>query len=177
MNMKQIEKKTCTCLIVGLLLACGLPARAELVGTVTLTPLSSHFEAHNSRNYAHTYVNDPDTWDFDLSAFPGMVSIGLKVDDYYTPYPDDYNLYWDATFVGNTVSAYDGQEFNFVTTPATHTLKVEYVNLNQGDDYPPDDGGSYYDMWVDAQVVPAPGAILLGLLGLGAVGVKLRKFA
>ena len=30
---------------------------------------------------------------------------------------------------------------------------------------------------VDASVVPVPGAVLLGILGLGAVGVKLRKLA
>lgn len=30
---------------------------------------------------------------------------------------------------------------------------------------------------VDLNVVPLPGAILLGMLGLGAVGVKLRRFA
>lgn len=29
----------------------------------------------------------------------------------------------------------------------------------------------------DASVVPVPGAVLLGILGLGAVGIKLRKFA
>jgi len=28
-----------------------------------------------------------------------------------------------------------------------------------------------------AEVVPVPGAVLLGILGLSAVGVKLRKFA
>ncbi len=30
---------------------------------------------------------------------------------------------------------------------------------------------------VSAEVVPVPGAVLLGILGLSAVGVKLRKFA
>jgi hypothetical protein len=30
---------------------------------------------------------------------------------------------------------------------------------------------------VDASVVPVPGAVLLGIIGLGAVGVKLRKLA
>jgi len=30
---------------------------------------------------------------------------------------------------------------------------------------------------LDATVVPVPGAVLLGMLGLGAVGIKLRKFA
>ena len=29
----------------------------------------------------------------------------------------------------------------------------------------------------DAVIVPVPGAVLLGILGLGAVGIKLRKFA
>ena len=31
--------------------------------------------------------------------------------------------------------------------------------------------------WTLNQPVPAPGAVLLGILGLGAVGVKLRRFA
>jgi hypothetical protein len=30
---------------------------------------------------------------------------------------------------------------------------------------------------IDAIVVPVPGAILLGLLGLGVAGIKMRKFA
>ena len=40
--------------------------------------------------------------------------------------------------------------------------------------------GGWYDIAIDnleVVPVPAPGAILLGILGLGAVGVKLRKFA
>jgi hypothetical protein len=35
-------------------------------------------------------------------------------------------------------------------------------------------GDVYFD---DIALVPVPGAVLLGILGLGAVGVKLRKFA
>jgi len=152
-------------------------AQAELVDTITLTPALSHFEAHDGTNYAHTYPNDPDTWNFDLSAFSALVLIDLKVDDYSPSWPDDYDLWWDGTFIGNTLSAYDGQEFQFVTTPALHTLKVEYVNVNQSPSYPPHAGGSWYDLWVDAEVVPVPGAVLLGLLGLGAAGLRLRRCA
>jgi hypothetical protein len=36
--------------------------------------------------------------------------------------------------------------------------------------------GSDYEIYM-ATYVPNPGAVILGLLGLGAVGVKLRKFA
>ncbi len=58
-----------------------------------------------------------------------------------------------------------------------------------GDDAGPGVGGAkvndyvtWYPHWVggpmpDGQVVPVPGAVLLGILGLGAVGIKLRKFA
>ena len=40
-------------------------------------------------------------------------------------------------------------------------------------------GGTLYfdDISVIGSVVPVPGAVLLGILGLGAVGVKLREFA
>ena len=37
--------------------------------------------------------------------------------------------------------------------------------------------GTYSIDLTGAQHVPAPGAILLGILGLGVAGVKLRKFA
>jgi len=46
--------------------------------------------------------------------------------------------------------------------------------------FDPGSDGDYQDMVVlieGANPVPVPGAVLLGILGLGAVGVKLRKFA
>jgi hypothetical protein len=39
------------------------------------------------------------------------------------------------------------------------------------------ENGSFSFVDVEATVVPTPAAVLLGILGLGAVGIKLRKFA
>ena len=39
------------------------------------------------------------------------------------------------------------------------------------------DGGDAYIAVPDTAYVPVPGAVILGLLGLGAAGIKLRKFA
>jgi len=172
MNIKRMKKCILPIVVVLLLVAA---AQAEFVDTVVLTPAISHFEVHDTYNVAHTYPNGPDIWDFDLSAFTDLVIIDLKVDDFYTGWPDDYDLYWDASFLGNTQSAYDGWEFNFVTTPVTHSLTIDYVNQFSG--WPTSGGGSYYDLWIDAELVPVPGAILLGILGLGVAGLKLRKFA
>ena len=37
--------------------------------------------------------------------------------------------------------------------------------------------GSDYEIFMATYVVPAPGAVLLGILGLSVAGAKLRKFA
>ena len=46
------------------------------------------------------------------------------------------------------------------------------MGLMTGQDGNPSQGDAFH-----VSVVPVPGAILLGLLGLGAAGIKLRKFA
>ena len=56
-----------------------------------------------------------------------------------------------------------------LTTGGAYTLKFGIAK----------DGDSILDsyMGIDATVVPVPSAVLLGMLGLSAAGVKLRKFA
>jgi hypothetical protein len=137
-------------MILGLIIVTAGGVNAELLGTFSITPGSPHFEAHNGFNNGHTHVGDPDIWSFDFSSFAtSQVSITLKVDDFYTPYPDDYNLYWDGSLLGNTISPYDGHVFNFNTASAQHSLLVEYANI-QAVSNPAHFGGSYYDLWLDA---------------------------
>ena len=50
----------------------------------------------------------------------------------------------------------------------------KYVGLSNDDVNYPKEPGNYQD-WVVK--VPVPGAVLLGLLGLSAAGIRLRKYA
>jgi hypothetical protein len=145
-------------LLVAIIMVLGvtLSVKAETIGPFSLTPASPSFEAHNI--VAWTYVDDPDLWNFDLSGFgSNIVSIALKVDDYYPPYPDDYDLYWDGSFLGNTISPYDGYVFDFDTTQGLHSLRVEYTNRYTG--WEPSSGGSWYDLWLDVVTVPETGDV------------------
>jgi len=50
-------------------------------------------------------------------------------------------------------------------------------NSSWGDGTPGDGAGGVQDGGMTAVVVPVPAAVLLGILGLSAAGIKLRKFA
>ena len=100
-------------------------------------------------------------------------------------YPGGYEIYLTNTpgvhteyvgFLGSTTSVTDGWQqysFNFTANSSMSSLGfLEFapiVTAGTGEAYPGLD-------LVSLTVVPAPGAALLGLLGLSAVGVKLRKF-
>jgi hypothetical protein len=140
--------------------------------SISLSPGSPSYEAQGpwQTPYALTFVNDPDIWQFDLSAFSPAVNVTVHVNDYYTPYPDDYNLYWDGTLLGNTLTADAGRTFSFSTLNVAHTLTVEYVNQHTG--VSTSGGGSYYDMTIAAAPapVPEPGTFVMMLTGLGVLG-------
>ena len=80
-------------------------------------------------------------------------------------------------FLGSTTSLTAGWQqysFNFTATSAMSTLNfLEFapiVTAGTGSAYPGLD-------LVSLTVVPVPAAVILGVLGLGVAGVKLRKFA
>jgi len=149
---------------------------AETIGTYYITPASPSLERHGPTQNAHTYIGDPDIWVIDFSSFlPNNVEISLKVDDYYPPYPDDYNLYWDGILLGNTISPYNGQVFQFNTSSNTHSLTVEYVNIQPGSGVL-STGGSHYDLWLTASPTPTPVPAAVWLLGPGLLGlIGLRR--
>ena len=142
-----------------------------IIPAINITPGSPHFEAHDSLTNppAWVYPNNPDVWTFNFSGFSGsQLLITLFVSDWYSAYPDDYNVYWDNSLLGNTLNA-AGRTFSFNTSQATHTLKIDYVNLHSGASFPPDSGGSYYNLDLTASAAPLPSTLcLLGpaLMGL-----------
>jgi hypothetical protein len=151
-------------------------AQAELLTPViSLSPGSPTYSASAAFQVpnAWTYPGDPDIWRFDLSAFSSAVNVTVHVNDYYPPYPDDYNLYWDGSLLGNTLTATPGSTFSFSTSNAAHQLTVEYVNLYTG--WVPSSGGSYYDLTVAAAPVPEPETFALMLAGLGLLGWMERR--
>lgn len=124
------------------------------------------------------------------SVTPGAFQISFDVvpivqvgADFYVFTPttgDDFTVKaYDSTYgdryAPNAGALVDQQSWNFGTGPGSFAMSFNSpVSLMVCSD------GGWYDIAIDnCQVVqvPAPGAIVLGILGLGAVGVKLRRFA
>ena len=101
-------------LIFAAAFAIGLSGFANadvLIPTISLTPGSPSYSASgpNQIPAAYTFAGDPDIWSFDLSSFSSAVTVKVSVSDWFPPYPDDYNLYWDGNLLGNTVTAVPGE--------------------------------------------------------------------
>jgi hypothetical protein len=84
----------------------------------------------------------------------------------------------DAAFNGDLGSA----SMAFPGSPWSGTvihLILTGLNFNSswGDVTPLDGAGGVQDGGMTAVIVPVPAAVLLGILGLGAAGLKLRKYA
>jgi hypothetical protein len=121
---------------------------------------------------------DPDD-DFEISTYspsdsgnpglPGSISgIKFNVDDGFS------STVWEVTFTSTRLPMWG----NFYVKDGKFDSGSEDVyGYNTGFDlsYPGSDSGAFIP--VPDTVVPIPGAFLLGILGLGAAGIKLRKFA
>lgn len=168
--MNHILKKF---FLVGAIGFSGLASAELLTPVISLSPGSPTYgaQANLQTPNAWTFAGDPDIWQFDLSAFSSPVNLSVHVNDWFPPYPDDYNLYWDGSLLGNTLTASPGSTFSFSTSNALHQLTVEYVNLNTG--ISPEGGGSYYTLNITA-AVPEPETYSMLLAGLGLLGFAAR---
>jgi len=167
-------KATKLFILIGTLLFSGLSS-AELITPVVLTPSNTSFSASaefDPTYPARTYPDDHDVWTFDLSAFDPnfLVSTDLSLGDYCC-YADNYDLYWDGSFLGNTGVGTVGS-FSFDVTAGIHTLEVDWLN--------PIAGGSWYNISIDVAsgpaVVPEPSTYLLFGIGLlGLIGISRKR--
>ena len=135
-----------------------LPVYADnlLTPVINLSPGSPSYgaSANNQIPNAWVYPGNPDVWQFNVSGYSPAVNVSLHVNDYYPPYPDDYNIYWDGNLLGNTMTAYPGTTFTFNTSDGLHLMEVEYVNIHTG--WAPSYGGSWYSMSINTAVGTAP---------------------
>ncbi|HTE06261.1 MAG TPA: hypothetical protein VK824_08705 [Planctomycetota bacterium] len=156
--------------VLAAFLACTSGASAELLTPViALTPLAPAYAASGAAQApaAWTFAADADVWQIDLSAFPGAVLVSLQLTDAFPAYPDDYDLSWDGELIGNTQSPVNGLTFLGTASPALHTLGVAYANVHTG--IAPSDGGSYYNLSV--QAAPGTGTAPWTNVGSGLAGI------
>ena len=121
-------------------------------------------------------INDPSasegnstiaTFDVPVTSFSvTMGDCNADPDDLYLFAYDSGNNLIDSDFYANPNTSYAGHTLSVMGNIAW----VQYYAV----------GSSYNSVWwdnVSFTPVPAPAAVLLGVLGLSAVGIKLRKFA
>ena len=119
-----------------------------------------------------------DTDNYAIITYPtAITSVTIRhldgsANDSYRVYVD--GVLWDTYTAPASGKTYGEQWFEttFTGTPGT-TLKIELVATTRWQW-----GSGYGQLGIDrVEAVPVPAAILLGILGLGAAGLKLRKFA
>jgi len=129
----------------------------------------------------------------DLYGSPGALSTNTATDPLTITFTGDPvtavgGLFFGGDINGNTIPASvivtlsDGTIESYATSGDvfrgfTSTMPISYLTISTIDD-----GGGYEwptmdHFYVGSVVVPVPAAVLLGILGIGAVGIKLRKFA
>jgi len=145
--------------------------------TAPVDPAMSHFVLQVSPEFAADdlfglfYDNDPGNL---IALGPGNYEgiWGVKFEDQFT---DDLTQVWSfnsyreplwGDFVAKAGSI-KGGNYGYAYNNGFGLDPYEGTNL---DDYA-------YIARIDTNYVPVPGAVLLGILGLGAVGIKLRKYA
>jgi hypothetical protein len=170
---KNTMKSLITFFAVALIGMTTLPAQAEFFQTIALSPTSSIFFIDCSNNTIRTDFSDPDTYTLDLTGFSTSVQLSLLVIDDFPPFPDDYDLLLDGSFIGNTGGPGLEPTFEIQLTNDVHALQINYVNLHTGIN--PDVGGSFYQLTINTAPEPVPAAVWLFGCATGLLGWKALK--
>jgi hypothetical protein len=132
------------------------------------TPLDQYFILWNADSYTNdrilysSYGNGVDDYLFGFRVdIIGEYPTTLESSPDGNPFEDDDFL---RLWFGGYVADYSGTETTYLYQDGNWYTWADLPGLPEG-----------YDGIM--KVVPVPGAVLLGILGLGAVGIKLRKFA
>ena len=88
---------------------------------------------------------------------PDYVTLGIGAFD-SPPWTNDPDVAWAEPLFSKA---------SFWFAPGPHDITIKSIYIPTG----------FSDSTVAFRAVPVPGAVLLGLLGLSAAGIKLRKFA
>ena len=147
-------------------------------------------------------VLEGNSWSFSVAAGgPTYDLVAAKIasagDTYESPAAGNFsNAGWDMVIDNPTLASFSGPTTNSMTwrmyfadesdkdvtidwalfngETRTWTSRYTITNGDLNGGYEP---SSQYWLPTRAEVVPVPGAVLLGMLGLGIVGMKLRKYA
>lgn len=138
-------------------------AYSQVMDPVNLTPASATFSVSGPTQspVALVLTSEPDTWQFDTSAFGSAVNMQIVVSDWFAGGPDDYDIYVDNVLIGNSWTGNAAVGTVFDIQPATDftLIRIEYTNHFSG--VTPSSSGSYYNMTVTASPVPEPASMAI----------------
>jgi len=144
--------------------------------------------------FALLKTDGPDNWCTLEQSFSGVAGDVVSF-NYFFDWGDYHeNAKWDDQSYGRLLDSSDALVWEFFHWGQDgDSMGEDYSNvgwssdsfiLTAGGTYTlmfgiKNEGDSHFDsyMGIDAVVVPVPGAVLLGMLGLGVAGIKLHKFA
>jgi hypothetical protein len=160
----------------------------------TISWLIINHGTHVEYNYTFT-VPDKET-----SHIIFEVSENFTLDDFLSGPTGELKWYEEGSSNPNMPAGFWGIKFEITSNEnLTETISFNSTRLAMWGNYYAADGKSKDDVWAEGwntglntayvgddagafipvpdTVVPVPGAVLLGMLGLGVAGIKLRKFA
>lgn len=151
-------------------------------GTATLGDFSLWMDLDNFTATTATATGEFTLTDIDGDTITGDITGNWGLIGGYTHFSGEMSdIQWtsdDGFFNGNDGSDDNAVPLDLITLPPWEGNIIDLtINYHEAWMLYTDWGGKTKIGTIDASVVPTPAAVLLGILGLGVVGIKLRKYA